>query len=85
MTSSSTPSGPDAASAAGVSIRVNGAPHDLPPGSTLVDVLALLGIAVDRGGIAVAVGDRVVPRARWAETALANGDRIEVVTAAQGG
>ncbi|MBB5491725.1 sulfur carrier protein [Nocardiopsis metallicus] len=38
-----------------------------------------------RGGIAVAVNDEVVPRAVWADTALAAGDRVDVLTAVQGG
>lgn len=38
-----------------------------------------------RGGIAVAVNDEVVRRAAWADTALAAGDRVDVLTAVQGG
>lgn len=38
-----------------------------------------------RGGIAVAVNDEVVPRAVWADTPLAAGDRVDVLTAVQGG
>ncbi|MEP7766077.1 sulfur carrier protein ThiS [Sanguibacter sp. 25GB23B1] len=36
-------------------------------------------------GIAAAVNDRVVPRSRWASTLLRDDDRIELVTAVQGG
>ena len=36
-------------------------------------------------GIAVAVNSAVVPRSSWANTAVNEGDRIEVVTAVQGG
>lgn len=36
-------------------------------------------------GVAVAVDDAVVPRSRWAATALAGGARCEIVTAVQGG
>jgi sulfur carrier protein len=35
--------------------------------------------------LAVAVNHKVVPRARWAETALGAGDRIEIITPRQGG
>jgi sulfur carrier protein len=35
--------------------------------------------------VAIAVNQRVVPRGRWAETALAAGDRIEIITPRQGG
>jgi sulfur carrier protein len=36
-------------------------------------------------GVAVAVNDEVVPRRAWSATALADGDRVEVLTAVQGG
>ena len=35
--------------------------------------------------VAIAVKRRVVPRGRWADTALAAGDRIEIITPRQGG
>jgi sulfur carrier protein len=35
--------------------------------------------------VAIAVNQRVVPRGRWAEHALAAGDRIEIITPRQGG
>ncbi len=34
---------------------------------------------------AIAVNRRVIPRARWNEAALQNGDSIEIVTPRQGG
>ncbi|MEU0493798.1 sulfur carrier protein ThiS [Nocardiopsis changdeensis] len=37
------------------------------------------------GGIAVAVNDEVVRRAAWAGTRLGAGDRVDVLTAVQGG
>ncbi|WP_065849316.1 sulfur carrier protein ThiS, partial [Streptomyces mutomycini] len=36
-------------------------------------------------GVAAAVNETVVPRGRWSATALAGGDRVEVLTAVQGG
>ena len=36
-------------------------------------------------GIAVAVNSEVVPRSSWSSTPVAEGDRIDVVTAVQGG
>ncbi|GIE33447.1 thiamine biosynthesis protein ThiS [Actinoplanes italicus] len=41
-------------------------------------------IAAQRG-VAVAVNGTVVPRSTWSEVDLADGDRVEVLTAAQGG
>ncbi|MBL7257030.1 sulfur carrier protein ThiS [Paractinoplanes lichenicola] len=38
-----------------------------------------------RRGVAVAVNGEVVPRSTWGLTALADGDAVEVLTAAQGG
>ncbi|HEU5019418.1 MAG TPA: sulfur carrier protein ThiS [Pseudolabrys sp.] len=35
--------------------------------------------------LAIAVNFNVVPRARWAETALNAGDRVEIITPRQGG
>lgn len=35
--------------------------------------------------LAIAVNRKVVPKSRWAETALASGDQIEIITPRQGG
>jgi sulfur carrier protein len=64
-------------------IIVNGEPSDVAPGATLIELLAQLG-APDRG-VAVAVDAEVVPRGEWEATALADGARVEVLTAVQGG
>lgn len=66
-------------------IMINGQPHKLSSGSTLVAVLDALKIPQDRQGIAIAVGMSVIPRSQWGQTVLNHGDRVEVVTAAQGG
>lgn len=36
-------------------------------------------------GVAVAIGNAVLPRSAWSTTHLAPGDQVEVVTAVQGG
>ncbi|OQW60516.1 MAG: thiamine biosynthesis protein ThiS [Proteobacteria bacterium SG_bin9] len=61
---------------------VNGEPIDAK--TTKVD--ALLG-ELDYEGthLAVAVNYDVVPRARWAETSLNEGDAVEILTPRQGG
>jgi sulfur carrier protein len=64
-------------------IIINGEPSDLAPGATLRELLAHVG-APDRG-VAVAVDAEVVPRGAWATFALADGARVEVLTAVQGG
>lgn len=35
--------------------------------------------------LAIAVNHQVVPRVRWAETILNNGDQVEIITPRQGG
>ncbi len=66
-------------------ITVNGEPRDLPPGATVADVLDALGVEPRRRGIAVAVDAEVVPRGTWDATPVADGARVEVVNAIQGG
>ena len=36
-------------------------------------------------GVAAALNETVVPRSRWAVTPLSEGDRVEILTAVQGG
>ena len=64
-------------------IIINGEPSDVAPGATLSELLARLG-APDRG-VAVAVDAEVVPRGAWSTFAVADGARVEVLTAVQGG
>ena len=44
-----------------------------------------LGVAGRPRGLAVAVDAQVVPRGEWERRALREGDRVEVLTAIQGG
>ncbi|GIF12306.1 sulfur carrier protein ThiS [Actinoplanes teichomyceticus] len=49
-------------------------------------VAALVAEIIDaHRGVAVAVNGTVVPRSTWAQVDLADGDSVEVLTAAQGG
>jgi sulfur carrier protein len=64
-------------------VTVNGAADDLPAGTSVNDVVASIGRG--RSGMAVAVNDEVVPRSRWSTVELVDGDRVEILTAAQGG
>ena len=64
-------------------IVVNGEPSDLEPGLTVGDLVAALG-APDRG-VAVAVDSEVVPHGEWNAYVVADGARVEVLTAVQGG
>ena len=66
-------------------VRVNGEPRELASGATVADLVALVSAAPDGRGVAVAVDGEVVPRGAWRATELADGARIEVVAAVQGG
>jgi sulfur carrier protein len=66
-----------------VRVTVNGAERTVPAGT---DVAAMVtDVAGTAAGTAVAVNGDVLPRARWAGTALRDGDAVEVLTAVQGG
>ncbi|MFG3576698.1 sulfur carrier protein ThiS [Micromonospora chersina] len=62
---------------------VNGSGRDLPGGSTVADVVRA--VTTQERGLAVAVNGEVVPRGGWSATVLRDGDRVEVLSAAQGG
>ncbi len=64
-------------------VWINGNRHELAPGARVPDALGALG--VPPAGVAVAVDGAVVPRAAWTATPLADGARVEVLTAVQGG
>ncbi|WP_164551714.1 sulfur carrier protein ThiS [Streptomyces sp. WAC 01529] len=66
-----------------LSVSVNGEVRDVASGTTLDALVATLTAA--HSGVAAALNETVVPRARWASTELAAGDRVEVLTAVQGG
>lgn len=66
-------------------LTINGEPRDVPQPLALDALLTLLGRDPAVHGIAVAVGDRVVRRADWPTTTVGEGDRVEIITAAQGG
>jgi len=65
-------------------VLLNGESRELADASP-ASALRALGVAVDRGGIAVAVNGAVVPRSEWTASRLADGDEVEVLTAVQGG
>ncbi len=66
-------------------IVVNGETTQVQDGSTVADLVAHL-YGPDAGpGIAVAIGDDVLSRAQWKSTIICNGDKIEILSAVQGG
>lgn len=66
-------------------ITVNGADREIPDGVSVDAVVALITGSGAGRGIAVAVNDEVVPRVRWAQTLLREGDVVEALTAVPGG
>jgi sulfur carrier protein len=63
-------------------IVINGQEQILAP-ATLAQLVEQLGMKQDR--VAVELNRDIVPRAAWAETNLAEGDRLEIVHFVGGG
>jgi thiamine biosynthesis protein ThiS len=64
-------------------ITVNGKELEVAPGTTVAQLVETLGVKNDR--IATERNLQVVPRARYEQTPLAEGDRLEIVTFVGGG
>ena len=75
------PTSPDAI----MTVQVNGEPREAPADVALDALLRHLGRDPAMPGVAVAVADAIVRRADWPSTTVHDGDRIEIVTASQGG
>jgi len=67
-----------------MNVELNGNPAELEQGATVADAVGATGAESERG-VAVAVDGEVVPRSEWATTRLEDGQRVEVLRAAQGG
>jgi sulfur carrier protein len=64
-------------------VTINGVPREVPSGMTVAQAVQTLTAATS--GVAVAVNDEVVRRSAWESTPLRELDRLEVLTAVQGG
>ena len=64
-------------------VVVNGAEHELAPGTSIADLVRTLGLTSAR--VAVERNGRLVPRPEHERTELADGDRLEIVTLVGGG
>ncbi|MBO2461857.1 MULTISPECIES: sulfur carrier protein ThiS [Actinomadura] len=64
-------------------IIVNGEPRELPDGASVAQAVAAVTAAAS--GVAAALNDEVVRRSAWEATTLREADRLEVLTAVQGG
>ncbi len=66
-----------------MTITLNGEPRDVATGTTVADLLGELEVLPKH--VAVEVNLELVPRARHAEHALRENDRLEIVTLVGGG
>lgn len=66
-------------------LQINGEERsfDSPAAFTLAALVEILGMKADR--VAVELNRDIVPRDRWAQTRLSEGDRLEVVHFVGGG
>jgi sulfur carrier protein len=65
-------------------VIINDMDEELPDGSCAGDLIARFGSG-DGRGLAIAIGDAVLPRSRWGERVLEAGERITLIRATQGG
>lgn len=68
-----------------MTLVLNGEDREFEDAATLAEILAQLDIATTSSGLAVARNSEVIPKAKLEETPVADGDRIEIVHAVQGG
>jgi sulfur carrier protein len=66
-------------------IVLNGEQQELAATARVRDAVLAAGAPEEGRGVAVAIDGEVVPRGRWDDVALADGTRVEVVQAVQGG
>jgi thiamine biosynthesis protein ThiS len=64
-------------------IQVNGESREMAAGTTVSGLLAQLGL--NAGRVAIEYNLRILPKAKWEETRVAEGDRFEVVQLVGGG
>ncbi|MEH6356558.1 MAG: sulfur carrier protein ThiS [Marinobacter sp.] len=64
-------------------LTVNGEPMALPAGTTIGALIEHLGLVGKR--LAIELNEDIVPRSQHADTALVEGDQVEVVRAIGGG
>ena len=68
-----------------IEVTINGELVELGDDATAADAALAAGAEPGARGVAIAIDGEVVPRARLGSLALSSGQRVEVVTAIQGG
>ena len=66
-----------------VNLTVNGTERQVAAGTTVAELVA--DVAGPARGVAVALNESVLTRGKWRDTALRPDDRVEILTATQGG
>ena len=66
-----------------MTLTINGQDREFTSLSTVADLLAQLGMKPDR--VAVELNRDLVPRDRWSETRVSDGDKLEIVHFVGGG
>ena len=65
-------------------VTINGTDRQVAAGTRVADVVTELAGA-RRTGIAISLNGEVVPKSRWPEVVVGEGDRLEVLSAIGGG
>jgi sulfur carrier protein len=68
-----------------MNVVLNGESRQLDEGATVREAVTATGAPSEGRGVAVALDGEVVPRRRWDDVPLQEGQRVEVVQAVQGG
>ena len=66
-----------------MNVVVNGKPHTLRHAGALLSLIEELGARTGR--VAVMVNDAIIPRDKWGQWPVSEGDRIEILTFMGGG
>jgi sulfur carrier protein len=69
----------------GGTVLVNGSAREFEAGTTVADLVADVTGDAGTKGVAAALNGAVVPRGRWRLLEVQDGDRVEILTAVQGG
>ncbi|HZB31418.1 MAG TPA: sulfur carrier protein ThiS [Streptosporangiaceae bacterium] len=64
-------------------VIVNGEPREVPDGATVATIVE--SVTQAPSGVAVALNGEIIRRSDWATTSTRDADRLEVLTAVQGG
>jgi len=67
----------------GILIQVNGESRQTQAGTTVRSLLEQLGL--NAGRVAIEYNLQILPKAKWGETPVANGDKLEIVQFVGGG